>query len=58
MAVCSAKNALATPGCSEKAQLNLNLIFLFYFLFDDKAMQTETNLRLSSEVIRNLKLSG
>lgn len=55
----SAKNALLPDVLSEYgAQLNLNLIFLFYFLFDDRARQNETNLRLSSEVIRNLKLSS
>ena len=41
-----------TPGCC-LAQLSVNLIFYFCFLFDEQARQTETN-GLSIEVIRNL----
>lgn len=45
-----------TPGCC-LAQLSLNLIFYFYFVFDEQARQTETN-GLSIEVIRNLVSSS
>ena len=49
-----------TPGCSEQGRSSAKFKshFSFLFLFDDRARQNETNLRLSSEVIRNLKLSS